>query len=98
MPLIPCRVTTNVVGARAGEERLVDPEDPKVALWLEKGLLAPTGEAVESDDVVAEIGGETGGKGDADKGIGASAEVGHDTGAELETVGDGVAESSLPSA
>jgi len=98
VPLVPCRAAINLVGARAGERVLVDPDDPRTALHIEKGYLVIDGDPITADEIVAESGDGAGGEGDADEGLGAGAAVGDDAGAEIETVGDGVAESSLPSA
>lgn len=103
MSLIPCRVTTNIVGARAGERTLVDPEDPKVALHIEKGYLVPDGDPVVTDDesvteAVTESGDGTGGEGDADETLETDAAVGDDAEAPLEPVGDSSDEDAFTTA
>lgn len=98
MTLIPCRATINLVGASAGSRVLVDPDDPKVAIHIEKGYLVPDGEPVAAElEPVAESGDGAGGEGDADELLDAGAAVGDDADATLETVGDGVDELTLPS-
>lgn len=97
MTLISCRATINLVGARAGERVVVDPEDPTVALHMEKGYLVADGGPIAAE-IVAEGGDEAGGEGDADESLGAGTAVGDDADASLEPVGDGVDEPPLSSA
>lgn len=82
MTLISCRATINLVGATAGSRVLVDPDDPHVAVHMEKGYLVPDGEPVESVDAA-------GGEGDTDESLDADAAVGDDADATLEPIGDG---------
>lgn len=91
MALISCRATINLVGAKAGEHVLVDPEEPQVALHMEKGYLVAVGHPI------AESGDGASGEGDSDEGLEAAAVVGHDAEAPLEPVSDGVDETLLAS-
>lgn len=91
MTLITCRATINLVGASAGSIVLVDPEDPKVALHIEKGYLVPDGEPI------AESSGGTGGESDADETLETGAAVGNDAEALFEPVGDGGDEGPISS-
>lgn len=95
MPLISCRATINLVGAKAGEILRVDPDDPTTAVHMEKGYLV----AVDAvDEPVAESGGEACGEGDADETLDAGAAVGDDADETLEPVSDSVDELAPPAA
>lgn len=88
MPPVPCRVTINHGGARPGDLVLVDPDDPTVAVFLEKGYLVPEESDGAGDPAVAESRDGTGGQGDADDGLDAGAAVGDGPDVALEPVSD----------
>jgi hypothetical protein len=102
MPLVPCRAAINLVGARAGERILVDPDDPRTALHIEKGYLVidgdPAVEATVDSEPVAESGDGTSGEGDADETLDPGAAVGDDSEALLEPVSDSDDERTFPAA
>ncbi len=66
--MIRCRATVNLVGAKAGTLVLADPDDPAVAVYLEKGLLV--------EDSGGESVGAADGQRDSDDPLGADAAVG----------------------
>ena len=100
MALVPARAAINLVGARAGERILVDPDDPRTALHIEKGYLVIDGDPIvdSSSEAVAESGDGTGGEGDADETLETGAAVGDDPEPLFEPVGDGDDEGPLSSA
>jgi hypothetical protein len=96
--LTPCRATINLVGAIAGSRVLVDPDDPNVALLMEKGYLVADGDAIAGDESVAESVGTAGGESHADERLDSGAAVGDDADATLEPLGDSGDEIAAPAA